>query len=406
MSEIQSSDSDNRLDAKTILVSNCEVTYDDAKQTETGKKERLTIIETSEMPPTCRTPTEGDTIENMKNDSDSSVPLTTTLLGDVSLFSDTGNISENVKPATLSLCVTTTDIANDLLPSTDIPSLPNSPSIPSMDPAAASILPLDSLIPKAELTPPLDGSPAKGFVASRRITFTKTHSVPNVVSVRDVQSRSLDESASSMRQVSETAICTPQLDIECSEDVVAPPLDGSPAKGFVASRRQSFTKHNSVPNLEPILKSRSGSFYQKVVDEDSKSTRWSLTGSMQQSPSKAEYDGVCTEEEVDRPDSNSAEEDVDGQSEDQTSCQSYSEDEKGEVLAHPSEQEDAIVETSGDSSMGERVECEKEDEVTRTNESLANDIDVANPAVESEPGKHLTSTPVPAGHESGCCRCM
>ena len=53
-----------------------------------------------------------------------------------------------------------------------------------------------------------------------------------------------------------------------------PPLDGSPKKGLVAQRRASFTKHNSVPNMEPILRTRSGSFYQKVSDGSSKSTRW------------------------------------------------------------------------------------------------------------------------------------
>jgi hypothetical protein len=69
-------------------------------------------------------------------------------------------------------------------------------------------------------------------------------------------------------------------------------------KSLVAERRQSFTKHNSVPNLSSILPQRQGgSFYQKVQNQSEGHSKWSLASrsvssdSMNHTGSRATSDG-------------------------------------------------------------------------------------------------------------------
>jgi hypothetical protein len=87
------------------------------------------------------------------------------------------------------------------------------------------------------------------------------------------------------------------------------PSSASRRKSLVAERRQSFTKHNSVPNLSAILPQRQGSFYQKVQSQSEGTTKWSLASrssdcvSVDQSVSLStdeQEDGSLVQREADR----------------------------------------------------------------------------------------------------------
>jgi hypothetical protein len=488
---------------------------------ESGGTCQPTTNEVSAKPPsTCRTPNDYD------HDSDSSVPVAGTSIGDVSASVATGHGGGAVM-STLSIMTTDLNASYDKSPPSNVSSgLPISPSAHSLDPAAARALRLDPTSPQKDLPPPLDGSPAKGFVASRRATFSKTLSVTNMVCQIDgvnadvnsvgiiaigdvstpkpqaaptfgtindllfeepttfqhvatnnphipkekiplppeespskgvVASRiksftrhssvpnlshnsiadgaggaptpskavepplTLDTTAASageklaevtttftlsLNAPSQVHLNTDTTNAPTPEEPMSPPppLDGSPSKGFVASRRMSFTKHNSVPNLAPILKDRSGSFYQKVVDDNKQGARWSLT-----STASTDYNAVETEEDNEVVEENEA---VEEEEEEGEVAQEVAEGEGegGTAFANDDDDKVDVDEDVIDEKEREEVAGEEE-EGLMAEDSATNALAIAKPEAPTEESKevwkastHLSTVQVQP--EGGCCRCM